>query len=116
MSEKILTIGYSTLAHRVKNISPPEVNLEYEVLISIQDPENLDFTLPSNFEFKSIESNDKGVAKSRNVVLKNTTTKYLLFADDEIVFLSDGIKSTISYLENNPDCDLVLTRDRKSVV
>ena len=110
MSEKILTIGYSTLAHRVKNISPPEVNLEYEVLISIQDPENLDFTLPSNFEFKSIKSNDKGVAKSRNVVLKNTTTKYLLFADDEIVFLSDGIKSTISYLENNPDCDLVLTR------
>jgi glycosyltransferase involved in cell wall biosynthesis len=110
MSKKILTIGYSALANRVKNITPPVVNLAHEVFISIQDPEKLDLALPNNFEFRSIKSNDRGVAKSRNVVLKNTKTKYLLFADDEIVFLSDGIKSAISYLEANPDCDLLLTR------
>ena len=34
----------------------------------------------------------------------------MLFADDEILFLSDGIKSAISYLESNPACDLVLAQ------
>ena len=110
MKDKLLTIGYSVLADRLKNITAPEVDLNHEVYISIQNPQNIEFTLPTNFEFKSTESKAKGVAKSRNVVLKNTETRYLLFADDEIVFLSNGIKSAVSYLEANPDCDLVLAQ------
>jgi len=110
MKDKLLTIGYSVLADRLKNITAPEVDLNHEVYISIQNPQNIEFTLPTNFEFRSAESKAKGVAKSRNVVLKNTETKYLLFADDEIVFLSNGIKSAVSYLEANPDCDLVLAQ------
>jgi hypothetical protein len=110
MKDKLLTIGYSVLADRLKNITAPEVDLNHEVYISIQNPQNIEFTLPTNFEFRSAESKAKGVAKSRNVVLKNTETRYLLFADDEIVFLSNGIKSAVSYLEANPDCDLVLAQ------
>ena len=49
MSEKILTIGYSALANRVKNITQPVVNLAHEVFISIQDPEKLDLAFPNNF-------------------------------------------------------------------
>ena len=110
MKDNLLTIGYSTLAERLKNISIPEVNLPHEVFISIQNPMNIQYSLPTNFEFRSAISNKKGVAKSRNVVLNSTQTKYLLFADDEILFLSDGIKSAISYLESNPACDLVLAQ------
>ena len=110
MKDNLLTIGYSTLAERLKNISIPEVNLPHEVFISIQNPMNIQYSLPINFEFRSAISNEKGVAKSRNVVLNSTQTKYLLFADDEILFLSDGIKSAISYLESNPACDLVLAQ------
>ena len=110
MKDNLLTIGYSTLAERLKNISIPEVNLPHEVFISIQNPMNIQYLLPINFEFRSAISNEKGVAKSRNVVLNSTQTKYLLFADDEILFLSDGIKSAISYLESNPACDLVLAQ------
>jgi len=110
MSERILTIGYSTLAERVNNISSPVVDTPHEVFISIQNPQGIAFSLPTNFEFQSITSSNKGVAKSRNVVLENTTTKYLLFADDEISFLNDGIKAAISYLEANSECDLVLAQ------
>ena len=118
MKDNLLTIGYSTLAERLKNISIPEVNLPHEVFISIQNPTNIQYSLPTNFEFRSAISNEKGVAKSRNVVLNSTQTKYLLFADDEILFLSDGIKSAISYLESNPACDLVLAQavDTKGVL
>jgi hypothetical protein len=110
MSDNLLTIGYSTLADRIKNISAPQINMPHEVFISIQNPKGIEYVLPTNFDFKSAISNEKGVAKSRNVVLNSAQTKYLLFADDEIVFLSDGIKSAISYLEANPDCDLVLAQ------
>jgi hypothetical protein len=110
MRDNLLTIGYSTLADRLKNISAPEVNVPHEVFISIQNPKGIEYSLPTNFEFRSAISIEKGVAKSRNVVLNSTQTKYLLFADDEILFLSDGIKSAISYLESNPACDLVLAQ------
>ena len=110
MKDNLLTIGYSTLADRLKNISAPEVNVPHEVFISIQNPKGIEYSLPTNFEFSSVNSNEIGVAKSRNVVLNSTQTKYLLFADDEIVFVSDGIKSAISYLEASPDCDLVLAQ------
>jgi hypothetical protein len=110
MRDNLLTIGYSTLADRLKNISAPEVNVPHEVFISIQNPKGIEYSLPTNFDFRSAISIEKGVAKSRNVVLNSTQTKYLLFADDEILFLSDGIKSAISYLESNPACDLVLAQ------
>jgi hypothetical protein len=102
----------------LKNISAPEINLPHEVLISIQNPKGIEYSLPTNFKFSSVNSNEVGVAKSRNVVLNSAETRYLLFGDDEIVFLSDGIKSAISYLESNPKCDLVLAQavDTKGVL
>jgi glycosyltransferase involved in cell wall biosynthesis len=110
MQEKLLTIGYSTLADRLKNIAPPKVDLPHDVFISIQNPKKVEFDLPTNFDFQYIKSEDQGVTKSRNLVLKQVKTKYLLFADDDIAFISKGIESALSYLEANPKCDLVLAQ------
>ena len=110
MAEKLLTIGYSTLADRVKNIAPSKVDLPHEIFISIQNPSNIEFSLPTNFEFNSVTTGEKGVTKSRNTVLTSTKTKYLLFADDDIEFIGKGIESVVSYLEANPNCDLVLAQ------
>ena len=110
MADKLLTIGYSTLADRVKNIVPSKVDLPHEIFISIQNPSNIDFALPTNFEFNSVTTSEKGVTKSRNTVLRSTKTKYLLFADDDIAFIGKGIESAVSYLEAHPNCDLVLAQ------
>jgi len=110
MTEKLLTIGYSTLADRLENIIPPKLNLPHEIFISIQNPGNIDFTLPTDFEFQAVTANEKGVAKSRNKVLSSSETKYLLFADDENTFRGDSIETAISYLESHPLCDLVLAQ------
>ncbi len=110
MSDALLTIGFSTLADRIKNIEPPKVSVSHKVFLSIQDPNNSSEPLPDNFVFDSVKSSELGVAKSRNTVLRNTTTKYLLFADDEIVFLDRGINLALNYLEEHPDCDMVLAQ------
>ena len=110
MSEKLLTIGYSTLADRLSNLIPPKVDLPHEIFISIQNPGDIEFELPIDFEFRSVAATEKGVAKSRNIVLSSADTKYLLFADDENTFRGDNIKAAISYLEKHPKCDLVLAQ------
>jgi hypothetical protein len=110
VSNELLTIGFSTLSERINNIEPPRVSVPHKVFISIQDPHNSTEPLPSNFKFDSIKSAELGVAKSRNTVLRNAETKYLLFADDEIVFLDRGVKSAVAYLEAHPECDLVLAQ------
>jgi len=110
MSEKLLTIGYSTLADRLQNLIPPKVDLPHEIFISIQNPGDIEFELPVDFEFRSVTAAEKGVAKSRNIVLSTANTKYLLFADDENTFREDNIKAAISYLEKHPKCDLVLAQ------
>ena len=110
MSEKLLTIGYSTLADRLSNLIPPKVDLPHEIFISIQNPGEIEFELPVDFEFRSVTAAEKGVAKSRNIVLSTANTKYLLFADDENTFRGDNIKAAISYLEKHPKCDLVLAQ------
>lgn len=110
MTEKLLTIGYSTLADRLKNLIPPKVDLPHEIFISIQNPGKIEFELPINFQFRSVTATEKGVAKSRNIVLSSAETKYLLFADDENTFRGENIKSAISYLEKHPKCDLVLAQ------
>lgn len=110
MQEKLLTIGYSTLADRLSNIKPPKVDLPHDVFISIQNPQKVEFNLPTNFDFQYIKTEDQGVTKSRNLVLNQVKTKYLLFADDDIAFVSKGIESAVSYLEANPNCDLVLAQ------
>jgi hypothetical protein len=110
VSDELLTIGFSTLFERINNIEPPRLSIPHKVFISIQDPHNSTEPLPSNFKFDSIKSSELGVAKSRNTVLRSADTKYLLFADDEIVFLDRGVKSAVAYLEEHPECDLVLAQ------
>ncbi len=110
MSDELLTIGFSTLSERINNIEPPRVSVPHKIFISIQDPQNSTGPLPTNFKFESEKSSELGVAKSRNTVIRSTKTKYLLFADDEIVFLDRGVKSAVAYLEEHPECDLVLAQ------
>lgn len=110
MTEKLLTIGYSTLADRLENIIPPKVDLPHDIFVSVQNPGNIEFELPTDFKFRVVTANEKGVAKSRNIVLRSAETKYLLFADDENTFLGASVKSAIFYLESHPNCDLVLAQ------
>jgi len=110
VSNELLTIGFSTLSDRINNIEPPRVSVPHKVFISIQDPHNSAEPLPGNFKFDSIKSPELGVAKSRNTVLRNAETKYLLFADDEIVFLDRGVRLAVAYLEEHPECDMVLAQ------
>ena len=99
-----LTIGYSTLANRAKNIKFLE---SVNNLVVIQNPEAVD--LPNfNNEITLVELKNRGVAKSRNAAIANTNSKYLLFGDDDVEFSEMGISTAINFMDANPSISILL--------
>ena len=100
----LLTVGYSTLGNRLTNIKYLE---SFSNLVVIQNP-NSESLPATDSAVKRVELKSRGVAKSRNAVIENTTTEYLLFGDDDIEFKEESINSAITYLESNPDISILL--------
>jgi glycosyltransferase involved in cell wall biosynthesis len=99
-----LTIGYSTLANRAKNI---KFLTSVNNLVIVQNPEEA--TIPSfSSDIKVVELKTRGVAKSRNAAIANADTEYLLFGDDDIEFNESGIKSAIDLFKSNTQLSILL--------
>ena len=99
-----LTIGYSTLANRAKNI---KFLNSVKNLVIVQNPDGT--SAPSfSIDIKIVELQNKGVAKSRNAAIANANTEYLLFGDDDIEFNESGIVSAINVLNSNPNISILL--------
>lgn len=92
-----LTIAYSSLADRVPAIRPPQVQ-GVEVIVCVQGlspgrqpavPDGVDrvVTVPGH-----------GVARSRNAAIDATTTRYLLFCDDDVEVQVDDVLAAVAYL------------------
>lgn len=99
-----LTIGYSTLASRAKNI---KFLNSASSLVIIQNPEASGLPNFSD-EITVVELQSKGVAKSRNSAIDHAKTKYLIFGDDDIEFSEAGITSAINFLDANKDVSILL--------
>ena len=102
--KELLTVGYSTFGKRLADIKYLNSVLN---LVVIQNP-NSEPLPQTDASIKRVELQSRGVAKSRNAVIENTTTKYLLFGDDDIEFKEESIDSAITYLEANPEISILL--------
>ena len=102
--QELLTVGYSTLGKRMAAIKFLD---SVSNLVVIQNP-NSDSLPATNAKIKRIELQSKGVAKSRNAAIENTTTEYLLFGDDDIEFKEESINAALEFLQANPDISILL--------
>jgi glycosyltransferase involved in cell wall biosynthesis len=101
-----LTIGYSARVNSAKNIKFIE---GVRNLVVIQNPGGE--TLPAfDTSVRVIEQKTTGVTKSRNAVIDNTDSKYLVFGDDDITFKSDAIARVLEHFEANPKVSIILTQ------
>lgn len=105
---------------------------DLEILIATKDRHNLDF-LALMFPFTSfskfniliinqskdtllfsefvtvrvINSNEKGLSKSRNLAIANASKKICLIADDDVVYLPNFDKQVITAFNQNPDTSII---------
>ena len=108
-NEIVLTIGYSTLAQRAKNISFPVKRDDREFIVIVQSPNESEPALDIQEEHL-IRLKSRGVAKSRNAALRNASGKYLLFGDDDVTFKESGIEEILSYFDTHPECAIVMAQ------
>jgi glycosyltransferase involved in cell wall biosynthesis len=106
MSEPLLTIGYSVLGERAAAIQLPEQRPDVEVLVVVQG--ELPAAAPRRDDVRYEVLSSRGVTKSRNAVLDGARGRYVLFADDDIVFHEEGVRSVLGELDSDPDLALVL--------
>ena len=97
----LLTIGYSTLADRAKNISYPK-NTDWEYQLHVQQSLTKQ-AKPGVFYLDSV-----GVAKSRNSAIQHANGIYLLFGDDDVVFNEQALSEAVRYLDQHPEVSLLL--------
>ncbi|MBB69223.1 MAG: hypothetical protein CMC77_04010 [Flavobacteriaceae bacterium] len=108
-------------------------HIDFEILISTQSQTSLDFLVPmfknqnykdfnllivnQNFgsvdlvsEYKNIRvfnSPEKGLAKSRNIAIKNALGTVCLFADDDVVYEKDFKEKIMSSHRIRPGSDII---------
>jgi glycosyltransferase involved in cell wall biosynthesis len=102
--KELLTVGYSTLGKRLATIKYLD---SVTNLVVIQNPDS-DSLPATDVTIKRVELKSRGVAKSRNAVIENTTTEYLLFGDDDIEFKDASINAALEYLQSNSDVSILL--------
>jgi hypothetical protein len=93
----LLTIGYSTKATRVHNISVAGIDPQVEVLVCVQD--GSPSADPELARARIIPLSGTGVARSRNAAIKYASGRYLLFCDDDVVVNLPGVIEGIRHLQ-----------------
>lgn len=92
-----LTVAYSSLAHRAASITPPVMD-GVEVLACVQGlDETAGLDLPPGIH-RVVPVPGRGVARSRNAAIRATTTRYLLFCDDDVQVRVEEVLAGVSYL------------------
>ena len=110
---------------------PPDKKHNLEILISTTKKNNLDFIENIFFEnphhnfpiiivnqagkiknsnnknIKIINTETKGLSKSRNMAIKNSSKKFCLLADDDIIYKNGFYKTIEQAFEENLDADII---------
>ena len=120
--EKTLSIilptfnSLNTLIRAVNSILIQEISFFLEIII-IDDCSTdgtyeriMDFKSTTNLKFIVIRNKvNMGVGYSRNIGLKHSSGNFIAFLDSDDYWLNDKLKVQLTFLESNPNIDLVIT-------
>ena len=111
VNSPIVTLGYSTLSDRSKQINLPEVDPRVEILIGVQGNNQSEIPIHlSRTDTRITYLDSLGVAKSRNYMIANAKGDYLFFGDDDIDWEIKSIWEVVDYFENHSDTHLITGR------
>lgn len=100
----IATKNKSSLAF-LESMFPFEHFSNFNVLIINQSGKNV---LTSNFDtIRVINTNEKGLSKSRNLAINNAIKPICLITDDDVVFEEKFNINIVSAFTNNPKSDII---------
>lgn len=90
-----LTVAFSSLAERVRQIRPPR-HPGVQVVVHVQGPTR-DLDVPEGVD-RVVPVPGRGVARSRNAAIEDCRTRYLLFCDDDVEVHLEGVLAAAEHL------------------
>lgn len=95
------------------NASPQQLirsmNLQTDAVIINQCDKNAVRIIRHNgHEIKFISMAERGVGKSRNAALKESTADIVLFADDDVTYSDNYGSEVVSEFEQHPEADMII--------
>ncbi len=85
------------------------MNIKGDVLIVNQSNNDADESFISNdTRIRFISSKERGLSRSRNIAIKNSSGDICLFADDDITYNDDYIETIREQYKMNPSADIIV--------
>ena len=107
MIRPALTIAYSVVSDGLTRIELPPANPSTEILVIVQGAQG---ATPKRKDVRVIRLDSTGVAVSRNAAIREATGEVLVFGEEDVTWLPDGIAEVIETFDDNPRLVVFLGR------
>lgn len=102
-----LTIAYSVLAEGLSKVHLPEQRPDTEILIVVQGSGGV---VPRREDVREIRLDSRGVTRSRNEAIRQAAGEVLVFGEENVEWLSDGLDTVLELFADNPRLAVFLGR------
>lgn len=102
-----LTVAYSVLAAGLSNIRLPEARPDVEILVIVQGHGG---TIPARDDVREIRLDSTGVTRSRNEAIREARGEVLVFGEEHVEWIPDGLDDLIALFADNPRLAVFLGR------
>ena len=107
MTEPALTIAYSVLAEGLSRIVLPPATPDTEILMVVQGTGGV---APKRRDVRVIRLDSTGVTASRNAAIREATGEVLVFGEEDVTWLADGLADILATFDDNPRLAVFLGR------
>lgn len=107
MTERALTIAYSVLAEGLSRVELPPVRPDTEILMLVQGTGGV---APRRRDVRVIRLDSTGVTASRNAAIREAIGEVLVFGEEDVTWLTDGLAAVLATFKDNPRLAVLLGR------
>ena len=107
MTKPALTIAYSVLAEGLSRVVLPPAKPDTEILMLVQGSGGVS---PKRSDVRVIRLTSTGVAASRNAAIREAAGEVVVFGEEDVTWLADGLKAVLATFEDNPRLAVLLGR------
>ncbi|CAB4632705.1 unannotated protein [freshwater metagenome] len=107
MTKPALTIAYSVLAEGFSHIVLPRARADTEILMVVQGTGGV---APQRDDVRVVRLTSTGVTASRNAAIREATGEVLVFGEEDVTWLPDGLAAVIATFKDNPRLAVLLGR------
>ena len=102
-----ITIAYSVLAEGLGNIVLPDARPDTEILVIVQ---GIGGRVPARDDVREIRLDSRGVTRSRNEAIRQATGEVLVFGEENVEWIRDGLDEVVELFADNPRLAVFLGR------